>query len=172
MTDRYATVPAQARGFQGQRAGIVTRVAASVVDFLLVILAICLIYGGIALATFVIRPSRFHWPDNISWSVPVVYFVLVTAYLAFSWAGTGRTYGAALLGVRVVNHNGAMMRLPSAILRALLCVVFPIGLLWVAISSRNCSVQDLIFRTAVIYDWSPRADVESPGEKARALPGL
>ena len=28
MTDRYATVPAQARDFQGQRAGIVTRVAA------------------------------------------------------------------------------------------------------------------------------------------------
>ena len=172
MTDRYATVPAQARGFQGQRAGVVTRVAASVVDFLLVIVAICLIYGGIVLATFVIRPSRFHWPENISWSVPLVYFVLVTAYLSFSWAGTGRTYGAALLGVRVVNHNGATMRLPAAILRALLCVVFPIGLLWVAVSSANHSVADIVFRTSVLYDWSPRAEPESAAPKARALPGL
>lgn len=172
MTDRYATVPAQARGFQGQRAGIVTRVAAGVVDFLVVILAICLIYGGIALAWFVIRPSRFHWPENISWSVPFVYFVLVTAYLSFSWTGTGRTYGAALLGVRVVNHNGATMRLPAAILRALLCVVFPIGLLWVAVSSANRSVADLIFRTSVVHDWSPRTDLESPDQKARALPGI
>jgi uncharacterized RDD family membrane protein YckC len=171
MTDRYATVPAQARDFQGQRAGIVTRVAASVVDLLVVIFAICLIYGGIALATFIVRPSSFHWPKNISWSVPVVYFVLLTAYLSFSWAGTGRTYGAALLGVRVVNYKGATMRLPGAILRAVLCVVFPIGLLWVAVSSANRSVQDLIFRTSVIYDWSPRAEAESSGQKTRALPG-
>jgi uncharacterized RDD family membrane protein YckC len=171
MTDRYATVPAQARDFQGQRAGIVTRVAASVVDLLVVILAICLVYGGIALATFIVRPSSFHWPKNISWSVPVVYFVLLTAYLAFSWAGTGRTYGAALLGVRVVNYKGATMRLPGAILRAVLCVVFPIGLLWVAISSANRSIQDVIFRTSVIYDWSPRTELESSGQKSRALPG-
>ena len=172
MTDRYATVPAQARSFQGRRAGVVTRIAASVVDFLVVILAICIVYGGITLAWFVIRPSRFHWPENISWSVPFVYFVLVTAYLSFSWAGTGRTYGAALLGVRVVNHNGAMMRLPSAILRALLCVVFPIGLLWVAVSAANHSVADLVFRTSVIYDWSPRTELEPSGHKTRALPGI
>ena len=171
MTGRYATVPAQARDFQGQRAGIVTRVAAAAVDFLVVIVAICLIYGGIALATFIVRPSSFHWPSNISWSVPVVYVVLLTAYLSFSWAGTGRTYGAALFGVRVVNHNGATMRLPGAILRAVLCVVFPIGLLWVAVSSANRSIQDLIFRTSAIYDWSPRTEPEPSGQKTRALPG-
>ena len=103
--------------------------------------------------------------------MPVLYFVLMTAYLAFSWAGTGRTYGAALLGVRVVNYKGATMRLPGAILRAVLCVVFPIGLLWVAISSANRSIQDVIFRTSVIYDWSPRAEPEPSGQKTRALPG-
>ena len=172
MTDRYATVPAQARDFQGQRAGIVTRVAAGAVDFLIVIVAIGVIYGGIAGVTFIIRPSSFHWPRNTGWTLPVLYFVLVTAYLAFSWAGTGRTYGGALLGVRVVNYKGATMRLPSAILRAVLCGVFPIGLLWVAVSTANRSVQDLIFRTSVIYDWSPRTELELLGEKTRALPGI
>jgi uncharacterized RDD family membrane protein YckC len=171
MTGRYATVPAQARDFQGQRAGIVTRVAAAAVDFLIVIVAIGVIYGGIAGVTFIIHPRSFHWPSNIGWSIPVVYLVLLTAYLAFSWAGTGRTYGAALLGVRVVNHKGATMRLPGAILRAVLCVVFPIGLLWVAISSANRSIQDVIFRTSVIYDWSPRTDLEPSGQRTRVLPG-
>ena len=74
MTDRYATVPAQARDFQGQRAGIVTRVAAAAVDFLIVIVAICLIYGGIAGVTFIIHPRSFHWPSNTGWTVPVALF--------------------------------------------------------------------------------------------------
>ena len=171
MTDRYATVPAQARDFQGQRAGIVTRVAASAVDFLAVVVAIAVIYGGIAGVTFIIRPRSFHWPNNIGWSLPILYFVLLTLYLAFSWAGTGRTYGGALLGVRVVNRHGARMRLPGAILRAILCIVFPIGLLWVAVSSANRSVQDLIFRTSVIYDWSPRPEPEPSGDMTSAAPG-
>ena len=171
MTDRYATVPAQARDFQGQRAGIVTRLAASAVDFLIVIVAIGVIYGGIAGITFIIRPSSFHWPRNTGWTLPVLYFVLVTGYLSFSWAGSGRTYGAAMLGVRVVNYKGATMRFPGAILRAVLCVVFPIGLLWIAVSSANRSIQDLIFRTSVIYDWSPRAEPETSDHKTWALPG-
>ena len=166
MTDRYATVPAQARDFQGQRAGIVTRVAAAAVDFLIVIVAI-----GAHLRRN--RRRHVHHPSEVISLAEQhrlehrrsLYFVLLTAYLAFSWAGTGRTYGAALLGVRVVNHKGATMRLPGAILRAVLCVVFPIGLLWVAISSANRSIQDVIFRTSVIYDWSPRAELEPSGQR-------
>lgn len=171
MTDRYATVPVQARDFQGQRAGIVTRVAAAAVDFLIVIVAIGVIYGGIAGVTFIIRPSSFHWPRDTGWTLPVLYFVLLTPYLAISWGGTGRTYGAALFGVRVVNHQGRLMRRSIAILRAILCVVFPIGLLWVAISSANRSVQDVIFRTSVIYDWSPGAEPDSSDEQTWTLPG-
>jgi hypothetical protein len=35
-----------------------------------------------------------------------------------------------------------------------LCVVFPIGLLWVAVSQDNRSAQDILLRTTVVYDWS------------------
>ena len=48
------------------------------------------------------------------------------------------------------------MRLIGALLRAVGYVVFPIGLLWVAISPANRSVQDVILRSSVIYDWSAR----------------
>jgi hypothetical protein len=32
-------------------------------------------------------------------------------------------------------------------------VTFPIGILWVAMSHENRSVQDVVLRTSVIYDW-------------------
>jgi hypothetical protein len=40
-----------------------------------------------------------------------------------------------------------------AFVRAVLCALFPIGLFWSAVSTRNESVQDLLVRTTVVYDW-------------------
>jgi hypothetical protein len=31
--------------------------------------------------------------------------------------------------------------------------VFPIGLLWCAVSTSRRSLQDIVVRTSVIYDW-------------------
>jgi hypothetical protein len=36
-------------------------------------------------------------------------------------------------------------------LRAIACVVFPVGLAWVAVDDQRRSVQDLLFRSRVIY---------------------
>jgi uncharacterized RDD family membrane protein YckC len=38
-----------------------------------------------------------------------------------------------------------------ALLRAVACVVFPIGLLWVAVDKERRSLQDLLFGSRVIY---------------------
>lgn len=38
-------------------------------------------------------------------------------------------------------------------MRALACALFPIGVLWVAVSRENWSLQDVVLRTSVIYDW-------------------
>jgi hypothetical protein len=35
-----------------------------------------------------------------------------------------------------------------------LCVLFPILLFWVVLSRENRSVQDVLLRTSVVYDWS------------------
>jgi hypothetical protein len=43
----------------------------------------------------------------------------------------------------------------TALLRAAFCVFFPIGLLWCAGSRANRSVQDVVLRSSVVYDWSP-----------------
>ena len=83
---------------------------------------------------------------------------LTLVYLTASWATTGQTYGDRLLGLRVVNARGGRMRWGGAALRAGLSIVFPAGLLWTVVSERNLSVQDLLLRTRVVYDWGHAQD--------------
>ena len=61
-----------------------------------------------------------------------------------------------MLGLRVVSSRDAGLPLWRAFVRAILCALFPIGLFWSAVSSRNESVQDLLVRTTVVYDWGPK----------------
>lgn len=149
---------------QGARAGIVSRVAAALVD----VVAVAVI-GVLAVLLFaVVRALLSAGPFNIPRlrlagtlsTGPALLF----AYLAFFWATTGRTLGTQLVGLRVVAGNRASLGPLRAMLRAALCVLFPVGLLWVVVSRRNESVQDLVLRTAVVYDWRPAArGSPSPG---------
>jgi len=66
------------------------------------------------------------------------------------------------MGVRVAAGQGAPLRLPRAFLRAALCTVFPVGLLWCAVNPKRRSVQDLVLWTSVVYDWLPRASNRKP----------
>ena len=61
------------------------------------------------------------------------------------------------LGLRVTGSQGRRLRLGLAFVRAVLCTVFPIGLFWIVLSRDNRSVQDLVVRSSVIYDWSQRS---------------
>lgn len=173
-TPALAAIPPAARGFQGRRAGIVSRAIASFIDALVVIAIMGLIYGVVVGFVFLLHPRSFHLPDGSAWSIPVVSFGIAVPYLTIGWRTSGRTYGDVLLGLRVVNRAGARMRLIVALLRAIAYVLFPIGLFWVAISPANRSVQDVIFRTSVIYDWSERTQppTRPGGSQAQPGPGL
>jgi uncharacterized RDD family membrane protein YckC len=154
-----SAIPLPARQYQGRRAGVVTRVVANAVDLGVVIAIVGAIYAVIAATAFLLHPRSFHWPTGLGWSIPVIGFVVLVPYLTLSWCMTGRTYGDALLGLRVVNYRGERMRIAGAALRAVACTVFPIGVLWIAISPANRSLQDLVLRTSVIYDWTPRPTI-------------
>lgn len=156
------SVPIRAQEHQGRRAGVVTRVAASFIDLLVVIAIVAGIYAGIAALSFLLDPTSFHWPERLGQSVPVSGFAILTPYLALCWVTTGRTYGDALLGLRVIDSKHRKLGLTRAFVRALLCAIFPIGLLWVTVSRTNRSIHDLITRTSVIYDWTPQIDVDRP----------
>ena len=134
-------------------AGIVSRGAAAVVDFLVVGALLGLLYGGLRLAEFMFRPIMFH--------VPALSFVYSTAatgvvsvlYLTACWAVSGSTVGSVVMGLRVTGLRRERLSLIRACLRAVACVLCPVGLLWVVIDARRRSLQDIIFRTKVVYAW-------------------
>lgn len=154
-----AAVPREARSFQGQRAGIVTRTVANIVDFSLVVGAIAGGYAAWSAITFLINPTKFAFPAPSFLLLLVCYGLLLFAYLAVAWATTGRTYGDHLLGLRVVNYRGEPMRWAGSVVRSAFCVVLPIGLYWAVLSPKNRSIQDAVLRTSVIYDWTTRRQV-------------
>jgi uncharacterized RDD family membrane protein YckC len=63
----------------------------------------------------------------------------------------------------VVNRKGHRLHPLPSFVRAVLYVIFPIGLFWVLISGHNRSLQDLVVRTSVIYDWDVRPLPQPPG---------
>ena len=150
-----SAVPTAARPYQGKRAGVVSRMTANVIDLLVVALIVCISYAVVAGVAFLMHPRSFHFPAELGWSIPVLGFVVTVPYLTLCWRTTGRTCGDMLLGLRVVNYEGQRLRFVGALLRALLCSLFPIGLLWVAVSPANRSVQDIVLRTSAVYDWLP-----------------
>jgi uncharacterized RDD family membrane protein YckC len=60
------------------------------------------------------------------------------------------------MGIRVVTGTRNRLGLTRAFGRAVLCVAFPVGLLWCAATRERRAVHDLALRTSVIYDWLPR----------------
>ena len=146
-------VPRDARGYQGQRAGLVSRLLASAVDLVVVVGAVAAGYLAVSTVMFLWDPSKFHFPAPGRTWLLVAGGAVLFCYLSASWAVNGRTWGDFLLGLRVVNYQGEPLHVYGAVLRAALCVVFPIGILWVAVSRANRSVADVVLRTSVVYAW-------------------
>ncbi|MFL6136974.1 MAG: RDD family protein [Frankiaceae bacterium] len=139
---------------QGKRAGIVSRLLASTVDFVVVMLVMAAGYGLVSAAIFLWAPAAFRFPHPPTGALVIAGGFVLFLYLTGSWVTTGRTYGAQLLGLRVVDLRGERMGLAGAATRAALCVLFPLGVMYVLVSTTNRSVQDLLLRTSVVYDWS------------------
>ncbi|KAA9150314.1 RDD family protein [Amycolatopsis acidicola] len=149
-------LPPEARGFQGRRAGMVSRTVAGIVD-VVVVAALCGgAYLGLAGLKFVVNPVAFSFPAVPRAVLVPAGFAVSVFYLAVCWAATARTVGDELLGLRVLTGRGAPLRWGRAFLRALTYAVFPAGLLWVLFGASRRSLQDLVLHTVVVYDWNPR----------------
>src|SRR4051812_28286015 len=152
-----ARVPAAttrpARSVRGRPAGVVTRCVAAGVDLLVasaVTLAGYLFVSGVL---FLWQTSSFSFPSIGRGAVVACDAAVLVVYLAASWWLSGRTVGNGLLGLRVRGRGSMRLGPLRATLRALFYVVFPIGLLFCALGERRSSVQDLVLRTTVVYDW-------------------
>ena len=149
-------IPEDARDFQGERAGFATRFLSSVIDVALVTVLMMAIWLGIEILQLIFTPGVE--VDSPRAATLVVWgYVITTLYWTASWATSGRSLGAWVMGVRVVSRKGERLSWPIALARAAFSVGFPFGILWALVSKRNRSVQDVVLRTIVIYDWSLRA---------------
>ncbi|HVW43371.1 MAG TPA: RDD family protein [Amycolatopsis sp.] len=151
----FSALPAEAKAYQGRPAGIVSRVVANVVDTGVVALVLGVLYLVACAVVFATDPVRFDFPTPARGTVVLTGLGIAVVYLAGAWCGTGRTLGDQLLGLRVFGSRGRPPRAGIALLRAVTSVLFPAGLLWVLVGRRRRSLQDVLFRTSVVYDWNP-----------------
>jgi uncharacterized RDD family membrane protein YckC len=143
----------QARTLQGNRAGIVSRVIADGIDYLIVFFIYFGILVGFAIAEYLLTGNSFKIPDPPVAVTIVVPWLILVGYLTAGWGGTGRTFGKSVMGLRVVTRKGLRLPPRRAFLRALLCATIPWVILWVVISRRNLGLHDVALRTGVVYDW-------------------
>jgi uncharacterized RDD family membrane protein YckC len=157
-------VPREARAFQGRPAGIVSRLIANVIDGAVVGAILLAGYLGVNGLLFFLDPRSFHFREPIPVLTLTSAFVVAGIYLGLSWALAARTYGCHVMGLRVVGRRGHPLRVLVAFARAAFCVIFPIGLFWCVVNPRSRSVQDIVLRTSVVYDWMPH-----PAQPAAAV---
>ncbi len=154
---RISPVPREARAFQGQRAGIVTRLIAATLDALVVGAVLLGGYLGLVGLIFLLNPRSFTWPQlGVVFSLAAA-FLVAFVYLTVFWTLSGRTYGYLVMGLRVLGIGGRRLRFVGAALRAAFVVIVPIGIVWIPFSRKNKSLQDVFLGTRVVYDWEPRA---------------
>jgi uncharacterized RDD family membrane protein YckC len=146
--------------YQGNYAGAVSRFAAYVIDLAVSTGVFTLALAGIDFAVRVVTGNAVHW-DRSDVVVAVAFVVWQFVYFGYSWAMSGRTFGMAVFGVRVVRADGAAVEPRQGVIRAL---VFPLsfllcglGFLGILVQREHRALHDLIAGTAVIYAWDARA---------------
>jgi len=153
-------IPREARPYQGESAGLVTRLVANSIDAMVIAVALGAGYLGYASFLFLLDPRQFTFPAaNLLLSL-TAGMGLSIAYLTLTWAFAGKTYGDHIMGLRVLGRHGRTLGPLRSLARAAFCVVFPIGLFWCVISPERRSVQDVVLWTRVVYDWMPRPAVD------------
>ncbi len=107
---------------------------------------------------FVAHPPRVFHHSIITVLLIIPFYFL---YFSWQWGLGGRTFGMALVGVRVVTADGTKITTRQAAIRT---VVLPfsiallgLGLLGIATRPDRRALHDLAAGTSVTYDWDARA---------------
>lgn len=150
------TLPVAARALQGERAGFFTRAIAAVIDVVIVGAIMIGIWIAVWLFLLVFNPLVEYGMPRPGYFVLGGYF-LMWAYWSWGWATSGRSIGQGLMGIRVLDRKDCFPSWKMAVVRSAFCVTFQLGIVWILVSRRNRSVQDVVLRTSVIHDWTSAA---------------
>jgi uncharacterized RDD family membrane protein YckC len=146
--------------YQGHYAGSASRFAAYVIDLAVSTGVFTLALAAISYGAQVVVGHSVSWSrSNIV--LAVIFIGWQFLYFGYSWAVSGRTFGMAVLGIRVVRADGSGLEPRQGVVRAL---AFPLsfllcglGFLGILVQREHRALHDLIAGTAVIYAWDARA---------------
>ena len=168
MTPAEVTpVPRGARQYQGLPAGVVSRSVSGAIDTVVVVVVVVGGYAAINGVLLLIDPRGFEPAQLRPFLSITTTLIVLVLYLTAAWSLASRTYGGHVMGLRVINGRGGRPGVLRAFARAVVYVLFPLGLLWSAVSPGKLSLQDLLFGTSVIYDWRPTTRSELRGAITR-----
>jgi uncharacterized RDD family membrane protein YckC len=146
--------------YQGHYAGSVSRFAAYGIDLAVTTAAFSLGLAAISYGVHIVSGHDVSW-NRSNVVIAVIFVGWQFLYFAYSWAVSGRTFGMAILGIRVVRADGTVLNPKRAVVRA---AVFPLsfllcglGFLGILVQHEHRALHDLIAGTAVIYSWDARA---------------
>lgn len=152
--------PAGLVSAQGNYAGAVSRLFAFLADLVVSTCAFALGLAITSLAAQVVTGHSVNW-NRSNIVVVIIFGAWEFFYFGYSWATSGRSFGMAVLGVRVVRADGASLEPWRGFLRSL---VFPLsflfcglGFLGILVDRRHRALHDLIASSAVVYAWDARA---------------
>jgi hypothetical protein len=134
-------------------AGVVTRLLGAALDAGTVVALTFLLYLGAAGLRFMWWPASFRWPHPPAQVSVAAVVVVAVLYLTIGWVTTGRSVGGSVLGFRVLSRRRELLGWPRAGARAAMYVLFPLGLALAAVGPTRRSLQDLLVRSTVVYDW-------------------
>jgi uncharacterized RDD family membrane protein YckC len=153
--------PAVARvSLQGRYAGFASRFVAFLVDQGTAIGLFALFLAAISFAASVLTGKPIHWNRSDFW-VALAFVGWEFLYFAYSWAASGKTFGMAIFGVRVVRPDGTDASWRQAVVRTLALplsfLFFGLGFLGILVGDKRRALHDVIAGTAVVYSWDARA---------------
>jgi uncharacterized RDD family membrane protein YckC len=145
---------------QGHYAGIVTRLAAFLVDAFAVVVLYALGGQGLEFLISSVGGDEFTFREHpLVASTGLVIWAFV--YFAYPLAVSGRTFGMALLGLRAVRRDGSDLDARHAVIRVvafpLSLLLFGFGFLLILLKRDRRALHDVIAKTAIVYSWDARA---------------
>ena len=156
--------------FALEYAGFWIRVAAALIDLIILIGGLYILYCVMLQSLLwifpemqklmlIFRDMQGAWPasGNTIWLIATVLLVFLigsTLYFVLSCAGGGQTVGKMSVGIKVIRTDSSRVDLRSSFIRFLgsvLCVAtFGIGFIYIAFNERKQGLHDLIADTYVV----------------------
>ena len=154
-------------GVSGHYAGAFTRLAAFLIDWVVLAALYGALVAGIQWFSGAFLGFELRISDQNRWVWAAGFGVWAYTYMAVGLAITGRTPGKSLLGLKVVTRTGQPLGVGRASARVLAeplsFVAFGLGLVGIVIGRERRALHDVIAGTAVVYDWGDRpAELPAP----------